>query len=188
MKFFDFRKIKTSSRNQNKSKLGGEMKINKDEKGRTLYYVAVDVLLMRDNKFLLQRRANTGWNDGKWNLVGGHIENEENIKQCIIREAKEELNIDIDYTELEIVHCMQHKTDRQTMQFYVACKKWRGTPKIMPELVNGKTVYKADKLDWFTAKDLPEDIIPSAKQAILNFSKGKAFSQIGYELENDYEK
>lgn len=161
------------------------MKINKDERGRTLYYVAVDVLLFRGGRILLQRRANTGWNDGKWNLVGGHIENEETIEDCIIREAREELNIKINKEDLEIVHCMQHKTDRQTIQFYVACDKFEREPKIQPELVNGNVVYKADKLDWFDLDKLPNEIIPSAKLAIQSFAQGKAFSQRGYSDEQE---
>ncbi len=161
------------------------MKINKDERGRTLYYVAVDVLLFRGGRILLQRRANTGWNDGKWNLVGGHIENEETIEDCIVREAREELNIKINKEDLEIVHCMQHKTDRQTIQFYVACDKFQGEPEIQPELVKGNIVYKADKLDWFDLDKLPNEIIPSAKLAIESFSQGKSFSQRGYGEEQE---
>ncbi len=162
------------------------MKINKDEKGRTLYYVAVDILLFKDKKVLLQRRANTGWNDGKWNLVGGHIENDESIESCIVREAKEELNITIQEKDLKIVHCMQHKTDRQTIQFYVYCDKFKGEPEIQAEESNGRTVYKADKLEWFEVDKLPSEIIPSAQLAINSFSKGRHFSQRGYK-ESDNE-
>lgn len=155
-------------------------KIVKDEKGRTLYYIAVDLILLNDNKVLLQRRANTGWNDGKWNLVGGHIEDEETCEEALSREAREELGIDINAKDLQIVHCIQHKTDRLTMQFYVICSKYKGEAKIQPELVNGVKVFKADKLEWFDINKLPKEIIPSAKQAITAYAKRQSFSQLGF--------
>lgn len=167
-----------STTNQNRRSM---VNIIKDTKGRTLYNVAVDLLLISGNKVLLQRRANTGWNDGKWNLIGGHIEDDENWEQALAREAKEELGISIDTKDLQMVHCMQHKTDRLTMQFYMTCSKYQGLPEIQPEIINGTKVYKADKIDWFELNDLPKELIPSAKQAITAYEKKESFSQLGFE-------
>lgn len=156
------------------------MDINKDNKGRTLYCVAADLILTKDNKVLLQRRANTGWNDGKWNLAGGHIENEETLQQCIVREAKEELGIHIQPKNVKIVHCIQYKSNRLTMQFYLTCSTWEGTPSIQPEYENNQVVYKADKLEWFDINNLPEDLIPTARQAIEASLNGNSFSSLGF--------
>ena len=161
------------------------MNINKDSKGRTLYVVAADLWLSKDNKVLLQRRANTGWNDGKWNLVGGHIEDEETLQECIVREAKEELGIEIDPKDTQIVHCIQYKSNRLTMQFYLTCFNWKGVPQIQPEIENGKTVYKADKLEWFDIGKLPEELIPTARQAIKAFFDDRSFSNLGFSEENN---
>lgn len=35
--------------------------------------VVVELLLEKDNKFLLQERANTNYEDGKYGFVGGHV-------------------------------------------------------------------------------------------------------------------
>ncbi|MBO7526823.1 MAG: NUDIX domain-containing protein [Clostridia bacterium] len=156
------------------------MNINKDNKGRTLYCVAADLILTKGNKVLLQRRANTGWNDGKWNLVGGHIEDEETLEQCIAREAKEELGIEIKPEDTKIVHCIQYKSNRLTMQFYLTCSAWNGTPSIQPEVENNQVVYKADKLEWFDIDNLPEDLIPTARQAIKASLSGNSFSSLGF--------
>lgn len=159
------------------------MNIQKDDKGRTLYYVAVDAIIVKNGKVLLQRRANTGWNDGKYNLVGGHIENEESVQECIVRELKEELGIKVKPNSVQVCHIMQHKTDRQTIQFYVLVDTWKGTPTIQPELANGKKIYKADTLNWFDINNLPQEIIPSARQAIKCYAAGTPFSQLGYQFE-----
>ena len=157
------------------------MNINKDAKGRTLYYVAADLILTKENKVLLQRRTNTGWNDGKWNLVGGHIEDDETLQECIVREAKEELGIQINLTDVKIVHCIQYKSNRLSIQFYLACNVWSGTPTIQPELENNQIVYKADKLEWFDIDNLPMDLIPTAKQAIMASINGNSFSKMGFD-------
>ena len=153
----------------------------KDDKGRALYHIAVDLLLINGNKVLLQRRANTGWNDGRWSLAGGHSEGEETWGETLAREAKEELGIEISPKDLTMVHCIQHKTDRLTMQFYMTCWKYKGEPTIQPEVVNGLKVYKADKLEWFDVDDLPKEIIPSARQAIIAYAKKQSFSELGFE-------
>ena len=161
------------------------MKIEKDSKGRTLYCVAADLILIKDGKVLLQRRANTGWNDGKWNLAGGHIEDEETLQECIIREAKEELGIVIEHEDVNLVHCIQYKSNRLTMQFYLICSKWKGTPSIQPEQENGQVVYKADKLEWFDIDNLPDDLIPTARQALDAVIRNQSFSSMGFE-DKDY--
>lgn len=46
-------------------------------------------------EILFQKRANTGFRDGCFQMPAGHIEWEETMKECLIREMKEELNIDI---------------------------------------------------------------------------------------------
>ncbi len=158
------------------------MNILKDKKGRTQYCVAIDAILVRDGMVLLQRRANTGWNDGNWNLAGGHIEDEETLQEAVCREMKEELGIQVDEEAIKIVHCTQNKTNRLTMQFYATVEDWVGTPTIQPETdKNGETVYKADKLEWFTPNDLPENTVPTAKQAIECVFNGEPFSKYGFD-------
>jgi len=48
------------------------------------------LLLIKKDKILLLRRFNTGWEDGKYTLISGHLEGNETVKQAMIREAKEE--------------------------------------------------------------------------------------------------
>ena len=53
------------------------------------------LVLIKDNKILLLRRYNTGNDDGNYSLVGGHVDDGEAYKDAMIREAKEEADIEI---------------------------------------------------------------------------------------------
>ena len=44
---------------------------------------------------LLALRKNTGYRDGEYELPGGHVEEGEDLMQAMVREAKEELLINI---------------------------------------------------------------------------------------------
>jgi len=55
------------------------------------------LVLIEDNKILLQRRFNTGYEDGKYSLVAGHVDEGETFTEAIIREVKEEAGITLQH-------------------------------------------------------------------------------------------
>jgi 8-oxo-dGTP pyrophosphatase MutT (NUDIX family) len=60
------------------------------------YYSAVFGIIKNEKwEILFQRRANTGFSDWLLQLPAGHLEWEEFFKEALIREMKEEINIDI---------------------------------------------------------------------------------------------
>ncbi|MBI2327315.1 NUDIX domain-containing protein [Candidatus Curtissbacteria bacterium] len=82
---------------------------------------AVFLILARNNKILLLRRFNTGWEDGNYTLVSGHLNGDESATVAICREAKEEADLIINPNDLEIVHVMHRKTDsveNERIDFY----------------------------------------------------------------------
>ena len=70
--------------------------------------VAVFLILTREiegqTQILLQERCNTGYMDGKYDTAcSGHLEKGESLSMALCREAKEEINLDIQEKNLELV-------------------------------------------------------------------------------------
>ncbi len=130
--------------------------------------VAVYLILTKDNMILLGRRANTGWKDGYYSLPAGHLEPQETLVEAIIREAKEEVGINIKSETLSCVHVMHRKS--AYIDFYFTVKEWDGEPKNMEPDV-------CDDLSWFPLNSLPEHTVLSVVQALQNYRAGVTFSE-----------
>ena len=80
--------------------------MRKDERYKSK--VAVFLILTREEngkeQVLLQERCNTGYMDGKYDTAcSGHLEQGESLSMAIVREAKEEIDIDVDEKDLKLV-------------------------------------------------------------------------------------
>jgi 8-oxo-dGTP diphosphatase len=139
-------------------------------------YLAVELLLIKDDKVLLQRRFKTGYADGKYNPISGHVDRGELATFALIREAKEEAGIDIEEKDLKLVHTQQlvpADDGKEFMYLYFECKKWTGEPKIMePD--------KSDDLSWYSFDALPETTIKYIKKGIECYRKNIPYSEVNY--------
>ena len=63
---------------------------------------AAYLLLIKDGKILLSRRANTTWRNGHYSLIAGHLDPSESIRTTMTREAREEAGIVIKNSDLSI--------------------------------------------------------------------------------------
>ena len=134
---------------------------------------AVHLFLIKDGKILLLRRFNTGYQDGNYSVPAGHIDGEERATSAMIREAKEEVDIDISENQLRMVHAMHIKSDEERIDFFFEATKWQGEPKIME-------TNKCDDLSWFPINQLPQNVIPYVKAGIENYGKKISFSEFGW--------
>ena len=137
---------------------------------------AVYLVLIKDGKTLLSRRYNTGWMDGKYSLVAGHLDGGEKISDAMIREAFEEAGIKIkkkDLRPLKVLH--RYSTGGQEyIDFFFIADKWSVEPTI-------KEPNKCDDMSWFPTNHLPENILPYVKKVIENYKDGIPFVESGWE-------
>lgn len=135
---------------------------------------AVHLILIEDEKILLQRRYNTGYEDGNYSIVAGHIDGNESILKAMQREALEEAGIKILQEDLKIVHVMHRKTlDRESIDYFLTCKKYDGEITIMEK-------DKCDELKFYNLNDLPNNVIPYVKKGIESYLNNEPFSIYGW--------
>lgn len=132
------------------------------------------LILIRGNKILLPRRFNTGWQDGNYSVVAGHLDGGETFLEAMAREAKEEAGIEIKLEDLRVVHTIHRKMPtEERIDFFIRAENWQGEPKIMEP-------HKCDDLKWFEIENLPSNMIPYIKQAIDNISNNVIYSEFGW--------
>src|SRR5690606_31183091 len=96
---------------------------------KTRLMSVVDVHVIFENahgEWLFSQRANTGFKDGEFSLVAGHLEAGESLKACAAREAREEAGVSIKESALELVHVMRRDSDQHRISFFFHCHAWEG--------------------------------------------------------------
>jgi 8-oxo-dGTP pyrophosphatase MutT (NUDIX family) len=134
---------------------------------------AVHLILTRERRVLLLRRFNTGYEDGRYSLPAGHLDGGEMVTQAAVREAREELAIDIDPADCRVVQVMHRRSTEERVDFFVAVQTWAG------EIENGEP-DRCDHVAWFDLDRLPDDVIPYIRQALANFRRGVWFDSFGW--------
>lgn len=135
---------------------------------------AVYLLPIKDDKVLLSKRFNTGWMDGKYSLISGHIDGNETVFEAMVREAWEEAGLKIDPKDLIPGTVIHRKSDVEYIDFFFVVKKWQGIPTI-------KEPNKCDDLSWYPLDNLPDNLLPFIVEAINNYQNKIAFFASGWE-------
>ncbi len=137
-------------------------------------YAATYLVLIKDGQVLLLRRFNTGYQDGNYSLIAGHLDGGETAKQCIIREAGEEAGVKVSPEDLEVAHVMHRLSpDREYFDIYLRTEKWTG------EITNMEP-EKCDELKWFNMDGLPDNMLPEVKLALENINKNVHYGEFGW--------
>lgn len=136
---------------------------------------AVYLILIKDGKTLLSRRYKTGWMDGIYSLIAGHLDGKEKVSDSMIREAFEEAGIKVAKEDLKPVKVLHRNSgDQEYMDFFFIAGKWEEEPVI-------KEPNKCDDMSWFPIDNLPENILPYIKNVIENYKDGVAFIESGWD-------
>lgn len=120
---------------------------------------------------LLHLRRNTGYMDGYWATIAGHVEAGESVLAAAAREAYEEVGVVIaprDLLPLTVMHRTQNDGDpiEERVDFIFACRSWVGEPRRME-------VEKSEALDWFPVSDLPSPVVPHELLVLEGLASGE---------------
>ena len=138
--------------------------------------IAAFLVLMRGDKVLLLKRHNTGYHDGDYSLIAGHVDQGETFTETIIREAKEEAGIIVQPQHLQVVHVMHRKSrvdKSERVDVYFLAKKWSGQ-------ITNQEPEKCSELKWFALHKLPTNLIGSVRQAIEAVVNEIPYSEVGW--------
>jgi len=137
--------------------------------------LSVHLIVRRDREILLLRRCNTGYEDGSYSLVAGHLDGGEPVLAAASREACEEAGVMIDPASSRIVQVMHRQTPRdEYIDFFVEVMSWDG-------VVTNCEPEKCDDLGWFPMDSLPENMVPYVRHALEVYATGQWSSAFGWE-------
>ena len=120
---------------------------------------------------LLHLRQNTGYMDGHWATIAGHVEAGESVLAGAAREAHEEVGVTIaqaDLVPLTVMHRTQNNGDpiEERVDFIFTCQSWTGEPRRVE-------ADKSAALDWFSLSDLPSPVVPHELLVLEKLTSGE---------------
>lgn len=132
---------------------------------------------------LFQRRLGSKLWPNFLGLPAGHVDKGEDAYEALIREAKEELNIDITTKNIEDIFVVNriNKNLKPYYDIYFFIRSYKGIIKI-------NEPNKCQELKWLDLDNLPNDVIGFEKEALTNYKKGIKFSVIRIDEDKDMER
>ena len=138
------------------------------------------VVLRKGDEVLLQLRRGTGYLDGHWALLAGHVEPGESAHGAAVREAREESGVRIepaDLLPLVTVHrfWIDGPAVEQRCDFFFAVEAWDGEPSL-------REPHRASEMRWFPLDNLPEPIVPHESAVLDLLRDGRLPAILCWEL------
>ncbi len=92
----------------------------------------------------------------------------------MIREAREEIGIQVQSVQLKVVHVMHRKTNRLNMDVFFECVSWAG------DVVN-REPNKCERLAFFSSDALPPNTVDYNVAALKAIIEGSFYSECGWQ-------
>jgi 8-oxo-dGTP diphosphatase len=110
--------------------------------------LAVDAIIIKDNRILLIRRAHPPFK-GEWALPGGFVEKGETLKEAVAREAKEETGLEVRPVNMIGVYDDPGRDPRGAVSAAYMC-----------EVVSGEAGPSDESLEarFFSITEIPEGL------------------------------
>ena len=142
-----------------------------------VYRSVIDVHLIceRDGQVLLAEGSGTGYADGQLNVPGGKLEDGETVVDAAIREAHEELGIEVEARKVRFVTVVHHRNPEGEARvgFFFATDTWDGDP------VNAEP-DKCAGLCWVDPLDPPDNTIDYSVTGLAQLRHGAPFALEGW--------
>ena len=125
--------------------------------------IGVAVIYDNDGRILIDRRKQEGLLGGLWEFPGGKIEPNETVEECVKREIKEELAIEIEVNDrlITVNHAYSHF--KVTLNVF-NCRHLSGEPQTI----------ECDEVKWVTLDEIDSYPFPKANGQIINAIKERA--------------
>ncbi len=149
------------------------------EANRFKLKAGVFVVLIEEGQVLLLRRFQTGIEDALYVVpMGGH-DGKEPLTTGVIREAKEEVNIEVKQEDLSVCHVMHRfHTMPEGLSFeqidvFFRVNRYEG-------VITNNEPDRCDELAFFPLNNLPKATAPFIQHALQCIQKGESFSEFGF--------
>jgi 8-oxo-dGTP pyrophosphatase MutT (NUDIX family) len=117
---------------------------------------------------------NTNYMDGYYGLPAGKVEKLEGFLAAAVREAKEEVGVDIRPEDLEFRFMFWRRAlDQPGMEWCDAvfyAKNWRGEP-------HNAEPHMHEEIAWFALDALPENVVPAIRQMLAAIQRGDYYGE-----------
>lgn len=138
------------------------------------YVGSAYLFLIKDGKILLQRRFQTGFEDGNYGVPAGHLDGGETVREGGVRELHEEIGIVVRPEDAEVVHVMHRKAAHdERFDFFFTISNYEGE-------IENKEPEKCDDLRWFPLDALPENMVDYVRVALEHHKNGVHYSEYGW--------
>ena len=142
---------------------------------RAMFKGVINLIIKKDDKVLLFFRNDGFFNydGGWWVLPAGHIEQHETAKDAAIREAKEELDIDIAPEDIKCVHIISNLASRtESFDFFFEVSKFNG------QIRNCEGDKCAD-MQYFTIDEIKnlKNVVSTTRISLENIAKSNIYSK-----------
>jgi 8-oxo-dGTP diphosphatase len=134
----------------------------------------VGVIVLRGGKVLLgKRRGSHG--EGEWALIGGKLDYQESIEDCVRREIREESGLEVENIRFNALFNTINYPPKHFIAIGMIADWKEGEAQTFPE-------EKISEWGWFSFDELPQPMFADSVPLIKAYQGGVNFLDIGQSL------